>query len=84
MTQRLRGVLKASRTRPAGRREIGAAPPTPVGPSASARIVHRDDGQAVVEITCGCGQVTRLRCTWPAGASADMQAHNGSETGEQR
>ena len=71
MSQIASGVLKHSRIRPAEPKPIGGAPPGGrAKPQAAARIVQQDAGQAVVEITCACGSVIRLRCAWDGGQDA--------------
>ena len=75
MTQIVSGVLKHNRVRPSGPRPIGGAPV--VGraqPHAAARIVQQEAGHAVVEVTCACGSVIRLRCAFESAPPAATAA----------
>ena len=74
MSQIASGVLKHNRVRPGRPKPLGAG--SAVGssrPRAAARIVEQDAASALVEITCACGSVIRLRCALadpPSGAPA--------------
>lgn len=61
-----RGVLKKHDVRMVGGTRAPAAPrPAAAGPQA--RIVSQNDSEAIVEITCPCGQKTQIRCAFGRG-----------------
>jgi len=66
------GILKKQNVTLAGQRRLGAvgsalstpsAPAQSIGPS-QGRITQQDESGATVEITCRCGEVIHLRCTY--------------------
>ncbi len=61
-----RGVLKKHDVRMvSGPTAVATAKPPAGGPQA--RIVQQNDTEALVEITCPCGQKTQIRCTFGRG-----------------
>ena len=66
MTQTASHVLKAPQVHLAGPRTIGspAAGLPAATPMPTARILEQSDGRAVIEVTCPCGRVTQLACTF--------------------
>lgn len=61
-------ILKRQEVTVAGQRRLGVSGPTPRAPSSGAqpqgRIVEQNDNGAIVEVTCGCGRVFHLHCTY--------------------
>jgi len=66
MQQELQGVLKRNRVKPAGPCRVGgegASAGSPAG-AAQARIVKQEQGWAVIEVACACGQKIYVQCTY--------------------
>ncbi len=68
----MQGVLKKNQVKPAGARRLGASATAQAKPHAApgprsepqARIVQQNRAGAIVEVTCGCGEVIRLQCVF--------------------
>lgn len=62
-------ILKRDEVTVSGRRHLDSPRPrTHASPSAQpqGRIVEQDNNGAIVEVTCGCGEVFHLHCTYEA------------------
>jgi hypothetical protein len=60
-------ILKRDNVVVAGQRQLGVAPSRPAtSPKArpQGRITGQDEHGAIVEITCGCGEVIHLHCAY--------------------
>jgi len=62
-------ILKRDAVTITGQRELGRSAPrssgSPHRPArAQGRIVEQNENGAIVEITCGCGEILHLHCTY--------------------
>jgi len=68
-------ILKRNKVSLTGQRRLSPSVRTPPPGAAplgnpQGRIVEQDDFGAIVEVTCGCGQVFHLHCTYAGQAAA--------------
>lgn len=62
-------ILKKSQVKFSGTQKI-TYDPTQTGPRkppATAKILRREDGCAVIQVICGCGEEIQLRCAYGNG-----------------
>ena len=70
MSQTVTGLVKKNRVKMGEPRRIGVAPSAPAGTAPGAavqpevRIAEEHADHAVLEVRCGCGQITCIECRW--------------------